>query len=364
MNTKRTIDLRSDTITTPTKEMRRAMYEAEVGDDVFREDKPTSLLECYAAEILKKEAALFVPTGTFANQLAILTSCKRGEEVVLSNNSHILQWESGAPAVIGAVQLRPVLPSNDYLCWNEINNVIRHHKGNIHCPDTSLVCIENALAEGNVQPIDAMKEIFQNCNNEGLSVHTDGARLFNAATALNIDPHTIAENTDSLMFCLSKGLGAPVGSLLVGDKYFIEKARRNRKLMGGGMRQVGVLAAPGLIALKNMRHRLVEDHEKAYQFAKFVNKFEELFEVNLNRTKINIVNVNIKFNQCNSELLLLEKLSELKILALSLEKRQVRFVFSHQTNDEDFSELLSRFQIVSENILLAIRGSGSNYATH
>jgi L-threonine aldolase (EC 4.1.2.5) len=237
------IDLRSDTVTWPTDAMRRAMAEAPVGDDVYGDDPTINELERLAADMTGKEAALFVPSGTFGNQLSLFTWCPRGSEVILGEQCHIIQHEAGAASVIAGVQTRPIFAPAGILPPEAIEERIRGN--DIHFPPTSLVCLENAHSSGRVVPLSYMREVADLAHRHGLPVHLDGARLFNAATALGVDATEIAGTVDSVMFCLSKGLCAPVGSMLAGPRDFVEKARRKRKIMGGGMRQAGVLAAAG-----------------------------------------------------------------------------------------------------------------------
>lgn len=256
------IDLRSDTVTWPTDEMRAAMAAAPVGDDVYGDDPTVRELEAYAASISGKEAALFVPSGTFGNQLALFTHCTRGSEVILDERCHIVQHEAGAAAVLAGVQLRAIDCGTGHLSAAAVENRIRFGD-DIHEPKTSLICMENAHSNGTVIALTDMEAIRRVADRHHLPIHLDGARLFNAATALGVQAREITQFADSVMFCLSKGLCAPVGSILAGSRKFIEEARRNRKLMGGGLRQAGILAAAGLIALKEMRLRLDADHENA-----------------------------------------------------------------------------------------------------
>ena len=259
------IDLRSDTVTWPTEAMRAAMAKAPVGDDVYGDDPTMNELERYAAERVGKEAALFVPSGTFGNQLSLFTWCPRGSEVILGEQCHIIQHEAGAASVIAGVQTRPIFAPDGVVPLAAIEERIRGN--DIHFPPTSLVCLENAHSSGRVISLSYMKEVSELAHLHGLPVHLDGARLFNAAITLGVDAADVADTVDSVMFCLSKGLCAPVGSMLAGPRDFIAKARRKRKIMGGGMRQAGVLAAAGLIALKDMTGRLAEDHENAHYLA-------------------------------------------------------------------------------------------------
>jgi threonine aldolase len=280
------IDLRSDTVTKPTEEMRQAMYRAEVGDDVYGDDPTVNELEAYAAELAGKEASLLVPSGTFGNQLCLFTHCGRGNEVVLSDQCHIVQHEAGAAAIIAGVQLRTYMPAGSYPVWEDIREHLRDGD-DIHWPCTDLIALENALGNGEVLPAEVMEDIATNARKLRIPVHLDGARLFNAAHFLGIEASRIAALADSVMFCLSKGLCSPVGSMVAGSRDFIREARKKRKIMGGGMRQAGVIAACGLVSLKTMRHRLPEDREKADQLAA-VFRSTGLFEVKPEPVKINM----------------------------------------------------------------------------
>jgi len=280
------IDLRSDTVTRPTPAMREAMYKAEVGDDVYGDDPTVSELEEYAAQVVGKEAALFVPSGTFGNQLALFTHCQRGEEVILGEDCHIVAHEVGAAAVIAGVQLRPLVSNKGELDPAEIRARIR--KPDIHSPRTGLICLENAHSNGRVVSMANMAAISALAKDHGLPVHLDGARLFNAASYLQVDARKITAHCDSVMFCLCKGLCAPVGSILAGTRDFIDRARKGRKLMGGGLRQAGVLAAPGLLALREMRQRVAEDHANALLLGKGLAGIPGI-EVNLADIHINMV---------------------------------------------------------------------------
>lgn len=327
----KTIDLRSDTVTKPTKEMREGMYKAIVGDDVYEDDPTVIQLEKLAATMLGKEAALFVPSGTFGNQLAILTHTNRGDEVILEANSHIKKYEVGASALISGVQLHTINGDLGKMDLDEVSKAIRGD--NIHFPRTSLICLENAVGLGNVLELDYMKNIYTIAKNHGLNVHLDGARVFNAATALNVDVKDICQYVDSVMFCLSKGLASPVGSILAGNKEFIQKARKNRKLMGGGLRQVGVLAVCGIISLEKMVGRLSVDHENAKYLASRLEEIEG-FEVLRDRLDINMVfvliNSEINFPE-DFEQLLLEK--EIKVNGYRGE--EIRFVTHNDISKDD-----------------------------
>ena len=270
----RWIDVRSDTVTTPTEEMRKAMYEAEVGDDVYGDDPTVNRLEALAAEMVGKEAALFVPSGTFGNQLALLTHTKRGDEVIVPDSNHIFVHEVGAAAVIASVQLRTIESPIGMPSIEKLRASIRGK--DIHYPDTGLICMENAHSSGRVLPLEYLESVKKLADEFSIPVHLDGARIFNAAIASKVDVKKIAATADSVMFCLSKGLAAPVGSILAGSKKFIEKARKGRKLMGGGMRQAGILAAAGIVALEKMIDRLEEDHENAKLLAEMLSEIPGL----------------------------------------------------------------------------------------
>jgi threonine aldolase len=237
------------------------MAEAEVGDDVYGDDPAVNRLEGLGAEMLGKEAAVFVPSGTFGNQLALFTWCPRGSEVILGEECHIIQHEAAAASVIAGVQTRPVPASGGTLDPGAIR--IRRRRADLHAPATSLVCLENAHSLGRTVSLEDMDAAAAAAEEWNIPVHLDGARIFNAAAALNCEGRDIAARADSVMFCLSKGLCAPVGSLLAGRRDFIEAARYKRKIMGGGMRQAGILAAAGIIALTEQSGRLGEDHARA-----------------------------------------------------------------------------------------------------
>ncbi len=264
------IDLRSDTVTKPTPEMREAMYRAEVGDDVYQDDPTVNELEREAARILGKEAALFVTSGTMGNQLAIMTQTLRGEEVIAGAKCHIFMHEVGAAAVLSGITLRQLPFADCVPVPAMIEDAIR--PDDIHEPRTALICLENALANGRVVPVETMAEVARIARSHGIPVHLDGARVFNAATALGVDVRAITEHVDTVSCCLSKGLCAPVGSVLAGSEKTIARARKYRKMLGGGMRQAGILAAAGLIAIREMPKRLYEDHENARYMAKELAK--------------------------------------------------------------------------------------------
>lgn len=262
------IDLRSDTVTKPTAEMRAAMAEAEVGDDVFRDDPTVNKLEAMAAERIGKEAALFVPSGTMGNLIALLVHCQRGDEVILGNKSHIYLNEAGGMSALGGIQPCPVPNQKDgTLALDDILASIRTE--DVHHPITRLICLENTQNICGGVPLTAeyTRQVAEIARAHNLALHIDGARLFNAAAAQHVDVKELAAPADSVMFCLSKGLASPIGSLLVGTEKFIARARHIRKMLGGGMRQVGVIAAAGIISLEKMTVRLGEDHVRAKKLA-------------------------------------------------------------------------------------------------
>jgi threonine aldolase len=268
------IDLRSDTVTRPTPEMRAAMAAAEVGDDVYREDPTINLLEKRAAELLGREDALFVPTGTMGNQVALRLHTQPGQEIICEAKAHILDWEMATAAAFSGCVIRAVPAQNGILTWRDIEPVI--YKWGGFRAATGAIEIENThnMAGGRVTPLAVLEEIWAGANAHKLPVHLDGARIFNAAVALNIDVKTLTRGFNTVMFCLSKGLCAPVGSMLVGSADDMAKARIFRKALGGGMRQAGILAAAGLIALEEMPKRLQEDHANARLMAEALHHTE------------------------------------------------------------------------------------------
>jgi len=282
----RFIDFRSDTVTEPTQAMKKSMMDAMVGDDVYDDDPTVNKLQEIAAKKLGKEASLFVPSGTFGNQLAIFTHTSRGDEVMIPEDNHIVVHEVGAQAVISGVGLRYISSDNGKIDIKELEKKFR--SDDIHFPRTSLICTENAHSNGKVVPVSNMEEVYFFSVDREIPLHLDGARIFNAATYLGIDPASIAKYCDSVMICLSKGLCSPVGSILAGSREFIDRAKKNRKMMGGGMRQAGYLAAPGIISLEEMTERLKDDHELAAYLADCLEE-TGYFEIYRDRLDINMV---------------------------------------------------------------------------
>ncbi|WP_041075425.1 low-specificity L-threonine aldolase [Thermotoga caldifontis] len=335
------LDLRSDTVTKPTPEMRKAMAEAEVGDDVYGEDPTVNKLEQLAAEMFGKESALFVASGTMGNQVSIMAHTQRGDEVILEADSHIFWYEAGAMSVLSGVMPHPIKGKNGAMDPNDVRKAIRSK--DIHFPRTSLITIENThnRSGGRVVPLENFKAIYEIAKEYGINVHVDGARIFNASIASNVPVKEYAKYADSLMFCLSKGLCAPVGSIVVGSRQFIEKARKARKILGGGMRQAGVLAAAGIIALTRMVDRLKEDHENAKFLAM---KLREIgYSVNVEDVETNMVILktdNLKVNAHQ----FLSAMREKGVLAVAFSDTSIRLVTHNDVSRENIEEALNAFE--------------------
>lgn len=336
------IDIRSDTVTKPTEEMRLAMYRAKVGDDVCGDDPTVIELESLAARMSGKEASLFVPSGTFGNQLSLFTHCERGNEVILDNSCHIVEHEAGASSIIAGVQLRAVDCPQGVLSPDDVDSRVRKVVDQ-HFPKTGLVCMENAHSSGKVVPLSKMKAVYDKAHEYGIPVHLDGARLFNAASAIGVTAPEITKYSDSVMFCLSKGLGAPVGSIIAGSKDFIQKARFKRKIMGGGMRQAGVIAAPGIIALTRMVSRLSDDHRNAVMLAGLLDKIEG---VNVYTDMLDINMVFFSLDAVVDDNDFVKYFSSRKIMVYPPEGRVFRFVMNYGVLVDDLqfiSETLKNF---------------------
>jgi len=282
------IDLRSDTVTRPTQAMRVALAQAEVGDDVYGEDPTINKLEARAAEIFGREGAIFVPTGTMGNQIAIRLHTQQGQEVICESRAHIYDWEMAMVSAFSGCQARTVAGERGILTWSRIKTAISPRL--YYRMQTGLIALENShnMAGGTVTPLDVYDEIWSGARDAGFPTHLDGARIFNASVALGIPVDELTSGFTSVMFCLSKGLCAPVGSMLVGSRKFIERARSVRKMLGGGMRQAGVLAAAGLIALEEMPKRLHEDHANARLLAERMAELKQV-EIDLATVQTNIV---------------------------------------------------------------------------
>lgn len=323
------IDFRSDTVTLPTQKMRQAIFEAELGDDVIGEDPTVNRLQEMTAGITGKEAALLVTSGTMGNQLAVNTHTIPGNEIILEELSHIAIHELGASARIAGVQTKMIKGKKGIMSPEEIERKIAIEDD--HTAGTKLLCIENPhnMSGGIPVPLDIMKKYHEIAKKHNLKIHMDGARIFNSAIALNVDIKEITPYVDSLMFCLSKNLCAPVGSMLCGTKDFIEKARRMRKMLGGGMRQSGIIAAAGIVALEEMRERLKEDHEKAKLLAEGINSISGL-NIDMDTVQTNMVYFELE-NACS----LVKALEEKNILCWDTNKRRIRMVIHYYITEED-----------------------------
>lgn len=338
------IDLRSDTVTRPSRGMRRAISKAEVGDDGFGEDPTVNRLQEMVAEMLGKEDALFTASGTMSNQIAIRALTSPGDEVILDVDSHTYNYESGAPSVISGVQLRPLRGERGILTQGQIAEAIRG-------PDTpylvtKLVCLENThnRAGGTIFPLEEMEKIWELCQTRGIKIYLDGARLFNARVATGVSLAEYAQNSDAVSICLSKGLGSPVGSVLAGASEFILRAKRNRKLLGGGMRQVGILAAAGIYALENNIERLIEDHRNARSFAEQVNGLGGI-EIDMETVQTNIVVMSLQ--RCR--LTVHQAIKELKkegVLVVPFGPQRIRAVAHLDVNRKGMRKVVETFHQV------------------
>jgi threonine aldolase len=339
------VDLRSDTVTRPSEDMRRAMAAAEVGDDVYGEDPTVNRLQKRAAELFGKEAALFVPTGCMGNLIAIRCWTHHGNEVICEDRSHVNLYELASMSAIAGCMPRTVRGGEDgIMTWEQIQASIRPKI--YYDSQTALVCLENTsnMAGGTVYPTERVHEICDNAHKLGLKVHLDGARVFNAAVALNDNVANMAAKVDSVMFCLSKGLGAPVGSMIVGSSEFIERARVYRKMFGGGMRQVGVIAAAGLIALENSPARLHKDHENAMHLAKGIAQISGL-KIDPARVRSNIVIFDCSATGMNA-VELCDALHPRGVWAQDTALYSVRMVTHWNVNRADMDRALTELQAV------------------
>ncbi len=313
----KTIDLRSDTVTLPTPSMREAIYRAELGDDVFGEDPTTNRLEKMAAERMGKEAALLVASGTMGNLVCTLTHCARGEEVILGDRSHTFLYEAGGMATLGGIHPHTISNQPDgTMRLEDIEGAIRGD--NVHFPRTRLISLENThnRCSGSALSPEYIDSVAALAKEHGLSVHLDGARIFNAAVALGVDVKELTANVDSLSFCLSKSLSAPVGSVVCGSSDFIAEARRARKVLGGGMRQAGVIAAAGIKALEEMVDRLAKDHENAQRLAEGIASISGL-SIELTKVQTNIIYFELDEDRMSPNELVTElNKKEVKLLAV------------------------------------------------
>lgn len=340
------IDLRSDTVTLPTQEMREAMYKAEVGDDVYGEDPTINKLEEMAADMLGKEDAMFVTSGTQGNQVCVMTHTRPGEEIILEEKCHIITYEVGGLGYLSGVQARLIKGKHGAMNPEDIEAAIR--EDDIHQPRTSLICVENThnRAGGTVIPMDILRRTYELAHEHGISVHMDGARIFNAATYLKVPVKEIAKYADSVMFCLSKGLCAPVGSIVVGSKEFISRARKFRKMMGGGLRQAGFLAAAGIVALEKMTKRLQEDHDNARLLAEGLNTIPGI-KIDMDTVQTNIVICDIGgLNMTGSELS--RRLFEKGIRVNGGNSPSVRFVTHHGIEKQDVEKAIEAVKLIAK----------------
>jgi threonine aldolase len=344
----RFIDLRSDTVTLPTEEMRSAMHQAPLGDDVFGEDPTVNELERMAAELLGKEASVYVPSGTMGNLAAILAHCGRGDEIILGDRSHTFLLEAGGVSAVGGIHPR-ALPNNDdgTIELSAIEAAIRGDDP--HYPVTRLICLENThnRCGGAVLETDYVRAVADIAHSNQLALHTDGARIFNASVALNIPVAELADPADSVTFCLSKALCAPVGSVLCGSKDFIAKARRARKVLGGGMRQAGVIAAAGIVALESMVDRLKEDHDRARTLAKRLDEIEGIV-VEKNPPLSNMVFVGLSKDAGKSVGELAKQLRDAGVLVGDAGADRLRMVTHFYITDEDIEGAVEAFERVLE----------------
>ncbi len=340
----RIIDLRSDTVTKPTDDMREAMAQAVVGDDVYGEDPTINRLEALAAEMVGKEAALFVASGTMGNLLALLAHTRPGNEVILESGSHIYNYEVGGLAALAGLTPRLMHAPDGIVTGDLVRKAIRHK--DLHYPEPALVCLENThnMAGGIVTPPEVMEEAANAAREAGLPVHLDGARVFNAAAFLERPVTDITDHVDSVMFCLSKGLSAPVGSILAGSSEFIARARKFRKQLGGGMRQAGILAAAGIIALEKMTKRLADDHANARKLAEGLAALPG-FVLDLANVQTNIVFAQMK-GAGLSAADLCERVRSKGIVIMPRMEDSIRFVTHCQVTSEDIDYVLESVQQV------------------
>lgn len=337
------IDLRSDTVTKPTPEMREAMAEAEVGDDVFRDDPTVIRLEELAAGMMGKEAALFVPSGTMGNLIALLVHCQRGDEAIVGNLSHIYLNEAGGMSALGGIQPCPIPNQKDgTLKLDDIRDSIRSE--DVHHPITRLVCLENTqnICGGVPLTPEYTRQVGELAHRNGLLLHMDGARIFNAAVAQNVSVKALVDPADSVMFCLSKGLAAPVGSILAGSQKFIARARHIRKMLGGGMRQVGILAAAGIISLEKMTGRLADDHTRAQKLADGLRQMRGVV-LDPGTPHTNMIYFNLAVHVSDSAQLITEKMKGYGVLLDPDNSRRFRLVTHFWIDDEAVEKALHTF---------------------
>jgi len=344
------IDLRSDTVTLPTEEMLEAIKTAELGDDVFGEDPTVNRLEEMAAKKMGNEAAMLVPSGTMGNLVSVTSNTKRGDSAILEAESHIYWHEVGGISAIAGVMPLPVKGTMGVMSPLDVEAAIRPRT--IHSAETTLVCIENThnRAGGTIVTPAQVEAVSKVTKKHGLKLYLDGSRIFNAAVALKTDVREFTKHVDNLMFCLSKGLSCPIGSILVGNQEFIGKARKVRKILGGGMRQAGVIAAPGIIALEKMIDRLEDDHRNARLLAEGLSKIEGL-NVDLRAVQTNIVVLDVSSLGISAELFT-KRLKDHCVLALSRDKKRIRLVTHRGIEQEDIEKALAATEEVAKELRL------------
>jgi len=338
------VDLRSDTVTKPTPEMREAMAEAEVGDDVYCDDPTVNKLEALAAERLGKQASIFVPSGTMGNLLALLVHCQRGDEIIVGDKSHIYLNEAGGMAALGGLHPCPVPNQKDgTLALDDIRASIRTL--DVHHPITKLVCIENTqnICGGVPLTVEYTQRVGELAKENGIAFHIDGARIFNAAVAQNVNVKDLVAPADSVMFCLSKGLASPVGSMLVGSEKFIARARHLRKMLGGGMRQVGILAAAGIISIEKMATRLGDDHKRAVKLAEGLRKIPGIL-VDDKSPYSNMVYFNITDDLPFDASQIAEKMKTFGVLVDKESATRFRLVTHYWVDDEGVDKTVDAFE--------------------
>jgi threonine aldolase len=347
------IDLRSDTVTLPTEEMLDSIRHAKLGDDVFGEDPTVNELEKLAAERMGKEAALLVTSGTQANLISLMSNTKRGELVILEAESHIYWYEVGGVSMIAGLLPWPVKSQLGALDPEDVETAIKPQ--NIHFAEPALICLENTHNRhgGTIITPNQIKAISEVAQTHDLKLYMDGARIFNAAIALRVDLKELTKHVDNLMFCLSKSLCCPVGSLLVGTREFIERARKLRKVLGGGMRQAGIIAAPGIVALESMIDRLEEDHRNAKRLAEGIAKIEGI-QIELSRVQTNMVCFDISGLGASDDLFL-SKLKQKGILALTVAKNKVRVVTHRGIEKEHVEKSIAAIERISNELHLELK---------
>lgn len=340
------IDLRSDTVTLPTQAMRRAMAEAEVGDDVYGEDPTINSLEEMSADKMGMESGLFIPSGTMGNLVAFLTHCQRGDEAIMGDQAHTFYYEVGGVSALGGIMVHTVPNQSDgTLNTADIQSAIRVE--DVHFPTTKLIALENThnRCGGVVLAPEYIKQVVNIARENNLVVHMDGARIFNAAIKLRLPVKKILEGVNSVTFCLSKGLGAPVGSVLCGQRDFIASARRMRKQLGGGMRQAGILAAAGIVALETMVDRLVEDHQRATYLGEKLNSVPNIV-VRKNSPQTNMVFFDLVDSYPKTNLQVIEALKKLKVLVGTSKNRGFRLVTHFGISDEHIDSVIESLKLV------------------